>query len=143
MSGEEWIEIGLNLKHAQKSLCIPDYTRPMNNGSKAILNADGSTRIQWEYSERAVKLLKDYHLAFPWIAAGLEKFGGQKMDFKSSHFFPEGTPIFEANTAVYHVRVLYLHKKICFLIFLRSIKACLPSAIQKSNNQMMGFVTFL
>ena len=72
-AGEERLEIGLNLKHNAKTLCVPDYTRAAPPDPNRP-NSNG--RTLWEYSDRAIALVKEYTAAFPWIAPGLERFGG-------------------------------------------------------------------
>eukprot|EP00976_Prorocentrum_cordatum_P053791 1085235-Prorocentrum_minimum.AAC.1 len=80
MAGDERLEIGLNLKHGAKNLCIPDYTRVAPPDANRFNNGNNG-RPMWEYSDRAIQLLKEYTAAFPWIAPGLEQHGRARIKY--------------------------------------------------------------
>eukprot|EP00854_Cymbomonas_tetramitiformis_P005821 gene5821-7022_t len=77
-TGEERIDIGLNLKSAARHLCMPDYSRPAAGGRG------------WEYSDKAVDLVGRYLKDFSWIQMGLGTQQRNDRDgFQAQMFFPE------------------------------------------------------
>ncbi|XP_063677642.1 5'-3' exoribonuclease 1-like isoform X2 [Bolinopsis microptera] len=58
-SGTTPINIGLNIKYANKSLMAPDYARKIDNGG-------------WQYSEALYTIIKEYVVKFPELFKELE-----------------------------------------------------------------------
>ena len=70
------INIGLNLKFEARSQKVLGYAQRNDRG--------------WEYSQKAIDLLKEYITAFPEIAATLDRQNGKDVT-RASEFFPEQT----------------------------------------------------
>lgn len=68
------VNLGLNLKFEAKKLKVLGYSRKGSNG--------------WEFSEKAIQLLREYMLEFPEFIAGIQR-NPQGNIYESTDFYPQ------------------------------------------------------
>lgn len=68
------INLGLNLKFEAKKLKVLGYSRRKDSG--------------WEFSQKAIELIKQYMLSFPDFIAGIQR-NPQGKDYDATDFYPE------------------------------------------------------
>ena len=72
------VDIGLNLKHNGKMLCVAGFCRP-TLGEKA----------GWEYSQEALRVLQEYKRAHPWVFAAIEGIDDMRDGINIENILPD------------------------------------------------------
>ena len=75
MDGDTRVNLGLNLKFEAKKLKVLGYSRRGTTG--------------WEFSDKAIELIRDYMIKFPPFIAGIQQ-NPQGNIYRAADFFPEG-----------------------------------------------------
>ena len=60
-SRHDRVDIGLNLKHNAKNLCVAGYCRPIQGDKPG-----------WEYSQEALRVMQEYKRTHPWVFSAVE-----------------------------------------------------------------------
>ena len=70
LAGKESVDIGLLVKNARGPVCVPDYARPVPEGSG------------WQYSQALVGVLTQYKVRA--LRAGLSRLAQQGLTFRDT-----------------------------------------------------------